>query len=71
MFIEDFDSNHEGKVTLEEFKSALQRMREQLRDKNGVAKEYTSYNKLVGDRFKHVRMQKGLEEKYKVPLTFN
>ena len=71
MFIEYFDLNHDGKVTLDEFKTALKNMREQLHEKNGVAKEYKSYNKLVGDRFKHVRMAKGLEEKYKVPLTFN
>ena len=46
-------------------------MREQLQEKNGVAKEYKSFNKMAGDRFKHVRMTKGLEDKYKVPLTFN
>ena len=30
MFMDDFDTNHDGKISLEEFKSALTRMREGL-----------------------------------------
>ena len=71
MFMEDFDSNHDGKVSREEFGAALTRMRTQLDGKSDSAKEYSSYNKLTSDRFKHTRMGKGLEEKYKVPMTFN
>ena len=71
MFMEDFDGNNDGKVSLEEFKSALTRMRSTLGGKDGAAKEYTSYNHLTHDRYKHIRMGKGLDEKYKVPLTFN
>ena len=41
--MEDFDSNHDGKVSREEFKAALGRMREQLAGKDDAAKEYTSY----------------------------
>ena len=33
MFIEYFDLNHDGKVTLDEFKTALKNMREQLHEK--------------------------------------
>ena len=44
MFMEDFDSNHDGKVSLEEFKHALTRMREGLAKKDGAAKEYKSFN---------------------------
>ena len=46
-------------------------MREKLAEKDGAAKEYKSFNKMAHDRFKHIRMDKGLEDKYKVPLTFN
>ena len=69
--MEDFDANHDGKVSREEFKCALQRMRGQLEGKKDSAKEYTSFNQMNGHRFKHVRMNNGLEDKYKVPLTFN
>ena len=71
MFMEDFDANHDGKVSLEEFKGALGRMREHLATKDENAKEYKSFNKMNHDRYKHIRMGQGLEEKYKVPLTFN
>ena len=71
MFMEEFDSNHDGKISLEEFKSALLKMRESLSGKDEAAKEYTSFNKLNGDRYKHIRMGKELEDKYKVPMTFN
>ena len=71
MFMEDFDANSDGKVSLEEFKNALTRMRESLAKKDGAAKEYTSYNQMASDRFKHIRMGGNLESKYKVPVTFN
>ena len=61
MFMEDFDANHDGKVSMDEFKQALGRLREQLKSKDGAAKEYTSYNKMAGDRYKHIRMGKDLE----------
>ena len=35
------------------------------------AREYTSFNKMKDDRFKHKRMDFNLQEKYKLPLTFN
>ncbi len=56
MFMEDFDANSDGKVTLDEFKAGLSRMREKLSDKKEVAVEYKSHNKMMGDRFKHIRM---------------
>ena len=46
MFMEDFDANSDGKVSLEEFKNALTRMREALGKKDSAAKEYTSFNQL-------------------------
>ena len=72
MFTETIEANHEGgKVSLEEFKVCLGQMREQLKGMDNAAKEYTSFNKMNGDRYKHIRMEKNLESKYKVPLTFN
>ena len=71
MFMDEFDTNKDGKVSMEEFKAALGRMRAQLDTKKDVGKEYTSYNKMTADRFKHSRMGNELEHKYKVPLTFN
>ena len=61
MFMEDFDANHDGKVSYEEFVAALQRIREQLDKKSGTAKEYQSYEKMRNDRYKHVRMNDGLD----------
>ena len=33
------------------------------------AKEYTSYNKMKDDRFKHSRMTGEVTDKYKLPMT--
>ena len=66
-----FDENKDGKVSEEEFVNVLKSMRDNLKNQDGAAKEYTSYNKMAGDRFKHIRMGQNLEDKYKVPLTFN
>ena len=43
MFMEEFDSNNDGKVSLEEFKAALTKMRGNLDTKKDCGKEYTSY----------------------------
>ena len=43
MFMSEFDVNQDGKVTLEEFKSTLCRMRAKIGEKAGNAKEYTSF----------------------------
>ena len=56
MFMDDFDANSDGKVTLDEFKAGLARMREKLTEKKEVAVEYKSHNKMMQDRFKHIRM---------------
>ena len=46
-------------------------MRAALDSKKDAGKEYTSYEKMRANRYKHVRMDNNLEDKYKVPLTFN
>ena len=71
MFMEEFDANRDGKVSLEEFTGCLQRMRDSLSSKDKAGCEYTSHAKMNADRYKHQRMGKNLDEKYKVPLTFN
>ena len=72
MFVEHIETNCDGgKVSLDQFKTCLTQLREQLKGKDNAAKEYSSYNKMSDDRFKHIRMGRNLEQKYKVPLTFN
>merc|ERR1712086_837113 len=44
MFMEGFDTNNDGKVSLEEFKATLTKMRANLDTKKDVGKEYTSFN---------------------------
>ena len=70
LFIEAFDLNADGKVSFDEFKGVLTKLRERCQ-KDSKAKEYTSYNKLMEDRFKHKRIKHDLPDKYKNPVTFN
>lgn len=69
--MEEFDTNKDGRVSWEEFRAALGRMKEKVSQKAGNAKEYTSAKQLREDRFKHRRMNNELQDKYKVPMTFN
>ena len=71
MFMERFDGNHDGNVSWEEFKTALANLKEEVAQKAHGAKEYKSWNKMRDDRYKHRRMGGELQDKYKVPLTFN
>ena len=56
MFMEEFDLNKDGKVTLDEFKCALTRLKEKMNAKAKGATEYTSHLQMKEDRFKHRRM---------------
>jgi len=71
MFMDEFDANKDGKISWEEFQAALNKLRERVNKKAGSAKEYTSWNKMRDDRFKHSRMNNDLQDKYKQPVTFN
>ena len=42
MFMEEFDLNQDGRVTLDEFKLALTRMRQKMDEKASQGREYTS-----------------------------
>ena len=69
MFMEKFDLNQDGKVTLEEFKKALSVIREEMKKKSSGAVEYKSHNKMKEERFKHKRMNNEVQDKYKLPMT--
>ncbi len=71
VFMQEFDLNHDGKVTWDEFTKAMGRMKEKLDKKASGASEYKSFSKLKDDRVKHRRMGGELQEKYKNPMTFN
>jgi hypothetical protein len=69
--MDQFDANKDGKVTWTEFRDALVVMKDNANNKAKQAKEYSSYTQMKDDKFKHKRMNVDLQQKYKVPLTFN
>ena len=69
MFMEKFDLNQDGKVTLTEFRTVLGKLREETQEKAKQASEYTSLAQMRDDRFKNRRMQKDVTDKYKLPMT--
>ena len=71
MFMEEFDTNRDGKISWEEFEAALNRLRDRVNSKASGAKEYKSWNKMKDDRYKHRRMENDIQDKYKQPITFN
>jgi Ca2+-binding EF-hand superfamily protein len=71
MFMKEFDTNQDGKVSWDEFSAALGRIKERVNQKATGAKEYKSFNKLRDDRYKHKRMDGEIQDKYKQPITFN
>ena len=71
LFVEAFDLNADGKISFEEFKAVLCKLRERCKSESSKATEYKSYNKLMEDRFKHKRIQHELPDKFKAPVTFN
>ena len=71
LFMESFDLNNDGKISLEEFKSVLEKLREKCKRDSGKACEYTSHQKMKEDRFKHRRIALEPAEKFKAPMTSN
>ena len=67
--MEEFDLNKDGKVTLDEFKQALTRLKQKMDEKASGAKEYKSHLQMKEDRFKHRRMNNEVTDKYKLPMT--
>jgi len=56
VFMEEFDTNRDGRVTWDEFAAAMERLKEKVNNKAAGAKEYQSFTKMKEDRFKHKRM---------------
>ena len=71
MFMDEFDLNQDGKVTLDEFKSALTRMRQKMNEKAQSGREYTSNLQMRNDRVKHRRLKGEVQDKFKLPMTSN
>ena len=57
VFMEKFDLNKDGKVSWEEFVSALQSLKEEVKPKGQSAKEFTSFNQFKEKQRKHIRLQ--------------
>jgi hypothetical protein len=51
-----FDLNKDGKISWDEFKFVLETIKVEANTKAGNAREYKSYEKMRGDRFKHIRV---------------
>ena len=69
--MDEFDTNRDGRVSWDEFRGAMGRLKEKINEKAKRAKEYTSFAKMKEDRFKHRRVENELQDKYKLPMTFN
>jgi len=57
------------RVSWAQFWAVIEELQRTTKSKAGCAKEYTSYEKMRQDRFKNIRMNTELQNKYKVPLT--
>ena len=55
--MQEFDANQDGWISWEEFVNAVDRIKQRMDMKAERAKEYSSYEKMKTDRFKHKRMQ--------------
>merc|ERR1719162_1347925 len=69
MFMEKFDLNQDGKVTIQEFRSVLTKMRTEVAEKGKVAQQFTSAAAMKEQRFEHKRMTDDVTDKYKLPMT--
>ena len=56
VFMKEFDLNQDGKVSWEEFKLSMQRVKDKMNNQAETAKEYTSYNKMIADKAVHKGM---------------
>ncbi|OMJ92136.1 hypothetical protein SteCoe_5124 [Stentor coeruleus] len=70
MVFQEFDANHDGKVTWDEFNGALTRIVADLENKAKRASSYKSYEDWTFKRRKHIRGEINPHEVYKKPLTY-
>ena len=71
MFMKEFDTNQDGKVSWDEFLNSMNRIKAKMDFKAEGAKEYSSHEQMILDRTKHKRMNIEVNDKYKGPMTFN
>ena len=69
LFMKEFDVNQDGKVSWEEFRASMSRIKEKMDMKAEKAKEYSSWTKWNEDRVKHKRPDVELMDKFKHPMT--
>ena len=70
LFMQEFDENHDGRISWEEFSSALARILADLEEKAKKASVSKSYEQWMFKRRKHIRSDINPHEVYVRPLTY-
>ena len=70
MFMQEFDENHDGKITWEEFERSLERILADLEAKAKKASNSKSYETMMFQRRKHIRKEINPHDVYIRPLTY-
>ena len=71
LFMDEFDSNKDGKISWDEFKEGLKTIKKELEERNKAATHYKSHKQYLDDRFKHKRVPDDPNQVFKEPVTFN
>ena len=69
MFMQEFDENHDGRISWEEFERTLGKILADLENKARKASTHKSYDQLTYQRRKHIRGEIQPSDVYKKPLT--
>mgnify|MGYP006280924461 CR=1 FL=1 len=69
MFMQEFDTNQDGRISWEEFCGALRRLISSLEEKSKKASEVKSFEDWNFMRRKHIRPQGHPHEKFRSPVT--
>ena len=70
MFMQEFDTNHDGKITWNEFEDTLNKILADLENKAKRASDNKSYEEITFKRRKHIRSNVNPHEAYIRPLTY-
>jgi EF-hand domain pair len=70
LFMQEFDSNHDGKISWQEFEESLDRIISDLENKAKKASLNKSHEELKFKRRKHIRSEINPHEVYIRPLTY-
>ena len=68
--MDEFDTNKDNKISWDEFKTTLARIKKNLKSKDSKAVHFTSHKKYLDDRFKHKRIVDNPCDVFKEPVTF-